>query len=66
MFHINMDDKMLKNHDGNFRVMINRLHIPNYHARKKNGTVNTVDFSGLCSDQQFFFTLLDRTSFPSL
>ena len=31
----------------------------------KNGTVNTVDFSGLCSDQQLsFFTLLDRASFP--
>ena len=31
----------------------------------KNGTVDTVDFSGLCSDQQlFFFTLLDRASFP--
>ena len=30
----------------------------------KNGTVDTVDFSGLCSDQQlYFFTLLDRTSF---
>ena len=29
---------------------------------KKNGTV---DFLGLCSDQQLsFFTLLDRTSFP--
>ena len=34
-------------------------------ARKKPGTVDTVDFSGLCSDQQLsFFTLLDRTSFP--
>ena len=31
----------------------------------KNGTVDTVDFSELCSDQQLsFFTLLDRTSFP--
>ena len=31
---------------------------------KKNGTVDTVDFSGLCSDQQLsFFTLLDRASF---
>ena len=32
-------------------------------APQKNGTV---DFSGLCSDQQlsFFFTLLDRASFP--
>ena len=31
----------------------------------KNGTVDTVDFSGLCSDQQLsFFTLLDRASFP--
>ena len=30
----------------------------------KNGTVDTVDFSGLCSDQQLsFFTLLDRASF---
>ena len=29
---------------------------------KKNGTV---EFLGLCSDQQLsFFTLLDRTSFP--
>ena len=28
---------------------------------KKNGTVY---FLGLCSNQQFFFTLLDRTSFP--
>ena len=32
---------------------------------EKNGTDDTVDFSGLCSDQQLsFFTLLDRTSFP--
>ena len=32
----------------------------------KNGTVDTVDFSGLCSDQQssFFLSLLDRASFP--
>ena len=30
----------------------------------KNGTVDTVDFSGLCSDQVIFFTLLDRASFP--
>ena len=31
---------------------------------KINGTVDTVDFSGLCSDQQlYFFTLLDRASF---
>ena len=32
----------------------------------KNGTVDTVDFSGLCSDQQLsFFTLLDHgASFP--
>ena len=31
----------------------------------KNGTVDTVDFSGLCSDQQLsFFNLLDRASFP--
>ena len=30
-----------------------------------NGTVDTVDFSGLCSDQQLsFFTLRDRASFP--
>ena len=30
----------------------------------KNGTV---DFLGLCSDQQLsFFTLLDRTSFPHI
>ena len=34
-------------------------------APPKNGTVDTVDFSGLSSDQQlFFFTLLDRASFP--
>ena len=33
-------------------------------GQKKNGTV---DFLGLCSDQQLsFFTLLDRTSFFSL
>ena len=33
--------------------------------KKKNGTVDTVDFSGLYSDQQLsFFTLLDRASFP--
>ena len=32
---------------------------------KKNGTVDTVDFSGLCSYQQLsFFTLLDRAFFP--
>ena len=31
----------------------------------KNGTVDTVDYSGLCSDQQLsFFALLDRASFP--
>ena len=31
----------------------------------KNGTVDTVDFSGLCSDQQLsFFNLLGRASFP--
>ena len=31
----------------------------------KNGTVDTVDFPGLCSDQQLsVFTLLDRASFP--
>ena len=31
----------------------------------KNGTVDAVDFSGLCSDQQLsVFTLLDRASFP--
>ena len=31
----------------------------------KNGTVDTVDFSGPCSNQQlYFFTLLDRASFP--
>ena len=36
-----------------------------YRVAQKNGTVDTVDFSGLCSDQQlFFFTLLDRASFP--
>ena len=30
----------------------------------KNGTVDTAEFSGLCSDQQLsFFTLLDRASF---
>ena len=45
-------------------IKLQKLHIyirwPN-----KNGTVETVDFSGLCSDQQLsFFTLLDRTSFP--
>ena len=32
---------------------------------KKNGTVDTVNFSGLCSNQQLsIFTLLDRASFP--
>ena len=32
---------------------------------QKNGTVDTVDFSGLCSDQWLsFFTLLDRASCP--
>ena len=32
---------------------------------KKTGTVDTVDFSGLYSNQQLsLFTLLDRTSFP--
>ena len=36
-----------------------------YRVARKNGTVDTVDFSGLCSDQQFCFsTLLDRASFP--
>ena len=33
-------------------------------VQKKTGTVDTVDFSGLRSDQQFFSTLLDRASFP--
>ena len=34
---------------------------------KKPGTVDTVDFSGLCSEQQLsFFTLLDRASFPHI
>ena len=28
----------------------------------KNGTVNIL---GLCSDEHFFFTLLDRPSFPN-
>ena len=33
-----------------------------YRVAQKTGTV---DFLGLCSDQQLsFFTLLDRTSFP--
>ena len=32
---------------------------------QKNGTVDTANFSGLCSDQQLsFLTLLDRASFP--
>ena len=32
---------------------------------RKNGTVDTVDFSELCSDHQLsLFTLLDRASFP--
>ena len=32
---------------------------------QKTGTVDTFEFSGLCSDQQLsFFTLLDRASFP--
>ena len=36
-----------------------------YRVAPKNGTVDTVSFSGLCSDQQLsFFTLLDRASFP--
>ena len=31
----------------------------------KNGTVDTVDFSGLCADQKLScFTLLERASFP--
>ena len=35
-----------------------------YRVAPQNGTVDTVDFSGLCSDEQlFFFTLLDRASF---
>ena len=29
---------------------------------RNNGTVDTVDFSGICSDQVIFFTLLDRAS----
>ena len=34
-------------------------------GQKKNRTVDTVNFSGLCPDQQLaFFTLLDRASFP--
>ena len=36
-----------------------------YQVAPKNGTVDTVDFSGICSDQQLYiFTLLDRASFP--
>ena len=36
-----------------------------YRVAPKNGTVDTVIFSGLCSDQCYlFFTLLDRASFP--
>ena len=32
---------------------------------QKNGTVDTADFSGLCSDHQLYvFTLLDKASFP--
>ena len=33
---------------------------------RKHGTVDTVNFSGLCSQsvQQLYFTLLDKTSFP--
>ena len=31
----------------------------------QNGTVDTVDYLGFCSDQQlYFFTLMDRASFP--
>ena len=29
---------------------------------RNNGTVDTVDISGICSDQVIFFTLLDRAS----
>ena len=29
---------------------------------RNNGTVDTVDFSGICSDQIILFTLLDRAS----
>ena len=33
---------------------------------QKTGTVDTVDFAGLCSDEQLsFLTLLDRASFPN-
>ena len=42
-----------------------RLQLYTYPGGPKNGTVDTVDFSGLCSDQQLYFiTLLDRASFP--
>ena len=45
-----------------FKFLINTLYRV---AKKKHRTVDTVDFSGLCSDQQLsFFTLLDRASFP--
>ena len=38
------------------------MYIPGW--PNKNGTVDTVNFSGLCSDQQLsIFTLLDRASF---
>ena len=30
---------------------------------RNNGTVDTVDFSGICSDQVILFTLLDRASY---
>ena len=36
-----------------------------YRVARKKGTVDTVNFSGICSNQQLpFFTLLDRASFP--
>ena len=36
-----------------------------YRVVQKNGPVDTINFSGLCSNQQLsLFALLDRASFP--
>ena len=49
--------------DPGILIVLTRHNIPG--GPPKNGTVDTVDFPGLCSNQQLsFFTLLDRASFP--
>ena len=48
-----------------FSVCLYRVPPPKKKHTQNKQTNGTIDFSGLCSDQQLsFFTLLDRASFP--